>query len=162
MKLLFENEGTVLSLKSPKPFDETIGADFLALASKAFANDHKQAAHPASRDDFTASQPQEHDNFGSEISYKNVPGWREPVKTKVMCPYCGEAYTKEVPYGYKYIRCQVCKQAIHLKAAAGEFGVPDEKGFYYIAESPLRTEETIQEDQELLKRMENNKESAEG
>lgn len=145
MKLSFENNGTRLQLETPKQFDMATGTAFLALASKVLTGD-EQANHglTATRDD----QKQER-----HINYANVPGWREPVKAKVMCPFCGESYTQEIPYGYKHIRCRVCHNRIHVSAAAGEYGVPDEKGFYYVAEEPERDDSM---DKELLDEMQKN------
>lgn len=71
-----------------------------------------------------------------------------------MCPFCGESYTREIPYGYKHIRCRVCHNRIHVSAAAGEYGVPDEKGFYYVAEEPERDDSMM--DKELLDEMQKN------
>lgn len=146
MKLSFENNGTRLQLETPKQFDMATGTAFLALASKVLTGD-EQANHvlTATLDD----QNQEH-----RINYADVPGWREPVKAKVMCPFCGESYTREIPYGYKHIRCRVCHNKIHVSAAAGEYGVPDEKGFYYVAEEPERDDSMM--DKELLDEMQKN------
>lgn len=55
--------------------------------------------------------------------------------------------------GYKHIRCRVCHNQIHVSAAAGEYGVPDEKGFYYVAEEPERDDSM---DKELLDEMQKN------
>lgn len=146
MKLSFENNGTRLQLETPKQFDMATGTAFLALASKVLTGD-EQANHG-----FTATpddQKQER-----HINYADVPEWREPVKAKVMCPFCGESYTREIPYGYNHIRCRVCHNRIHVSAAAGEYGVPDEKGFYYVAEEPERDDSMM--DKELLDEMQKN------
>lgn len=146
MKLSFENNGTRLQLETPKQFDMATGTAFLALASKVLTGD-EQAGHGLT----TTLDDQ---NQERHINYADVPGWREPVKAKVMCPFCGESYTREIPYGYKHIRCRVCHNQIHVSAAAGEYGVPDEKGFYYVAEEPERDDSMM--DKELLDEMQKN------
>lgn len=103
MKLSFENNGTRLQLETPKQFDMATGT----LASKVLTGDE-----PAN---YGLTITPVDKNQERRINYADVPGWREPVKAKVMCPFCGESYTQEIPYGYKHIRCRVCHNRILLQ-----------------------------------------------
>lgn len=99
-----------------------------------------------------------------DLTPDSTPGWHEPVKTKLMCPYCGNNAVTTVWYGNKFMKCPKCGEKVRLEGATSRWGVPDQHGFYYKAQEVWRDYQSEQADSKLLEAMkkkmeENNAES---
>lgn len=99
-----------------------------------------------------------------DLTPDSTPGWHEPVKTKLMCPYCGNDEVTTVWYGNKFMKCPKCGNKVRLEGATSRWGVPDQHGFYYKAQEFWRDYQAEQADSKLLEAMkqkmeENNAES---
>ena len=99
-----------------------------------------------------------------DLTPDSTPGWHEPVKTKLMCPYCGNNEVTTVWYGNKFMKCPKCGEKVRLEGATSRWGVPDQHGFYYKAQEVWRDYQAEQADSKLLEAMkqkmkENNAES---
>lgn len=88
-----------------------------------------------------------------DLTPDSTPGWHEPVKTKLMCPYCGNNEVTTVWYGNKFMKCPKCGEKVRLEGAASRWGVPDQHGFYYKAQEVWRDYQTEQADSKLLEAM---------
>lgn len=99
-----------------------------------------------------------------DLTPDSTPDWHEPVKTKLMCPYCGDNETTTTLYGNHFMKCPKCGNKVFLAFATSRKGVPDEHGFYYKAQEIWRDYQAEQADSKLLEAMkqkmeENNAES---
>lgn len=66
-----------------------------------------------------------------------MPGYGKRVSVDVECPFCGYTSTRTsdtVPFGFYFIKCPKCAKKLFLSYATANRGVPNEKGFYYIAD----------------------------
>ncbi|QLE63996.1 Hypothetical protein LROSL1_1179 [Furfurilactobacillus rossiae] len=80
-------------------------------------------------------------------NWKFTPFRERPrVKADIECPICGETYTDEVPEGFRFVRCRKCDKKLFLSAATGVWGVADEKGFIYRANTLYRDRRDNQDD----------------
>lgn len=55
-----------------------------------------------------------------DLTPDSTPSWHEPVKTKLMCPYCGNNEVTTAWYGNHYMKCPKCGE----KGAAGRYHFP--------------------------------------
>lgn len=99
-----------------------------------------------------------------DLTPDSTPGWHEPVKTELMCPYCGNNEVTTAWYGNKFMKYPKCGEKVRLESATSRWGVPDQHGFYYKAQEVWRDYQAEQADDNLLKAMkakmeENNAES---
>lgn len=99
-----------------------------------------------------------------DMTPDSTPGWHEPVKTKLMCPYCGNNEVTTTLYGNHFMKCPKCGGKVFLAFATSRRGVPDQHGFYYKAQEVWRDYQAEQADSKLLEAMkqkmeENNAES---
>ena len=37
-----------------------------------------------------------------------IPGWKQPVKVQLMCPYCGRCQDTTTLYGNHWLKCPAC------------------------------------------------------
>lgn len=82
-----------------------------------------------------------------------IPGWKQPVKAQLMCPYCGKNADTTALYGNHYLKCPTCGGKVFLAPSTSRFGVPDEHGYYYKATEVYRDSSDKQADDDLLKLM---------
>lgn len=88
-----------------------------------------------------------------DLTPDSTPDWHEPVKTKLMCPYCGNNEVTTTWYGNKFMKCPKCGEKVRLEGATSRWGVPDQHGFYYKAQEVWRDYQAEQADDNLLKAM---------
>ena len=88
-----------------------------------------------------------------DLTPDSTPGWHEPVKTELMCPYCGNNEVTTTWYGNKFMKCPKCGGKVFLAFATSRRGVPDQHGFYYKAQEVWRDYQAEQADDNLLKAM---------
>lgn len=88
-----------------------------------------------------------------DLTPDSTPGWHDPVKTKLMCPYCGNNAVTTVWYGNKFMKCPKCGEKVRLEGATSRWGVPDQHGFYYKAQEVWRDYQSEQADSKLLEAM---------
>lgn len=72
-----------------------------------------------------------------ETSAPDIPDYGKRVSVDVECPFCGYTSTRTsdtVPFGFHFIKCPKCAKKLFLSYATANRGVPNEKGFYYIAD----------------------------
>ncbi len=82
-----------------------------------------------------------------------TPGWKQPVKAKLMCPYCGKCQDVTTLYGNRYLKCPKCDNKVHLQSTTSRWGVPDEHGYYYKAIEVYRDRDDEKADDDLLNEM---------
>lgn len=88
-----------------------------------------------------------------DLTPDSTPGWHDPVKTKLMCPYCGNNAVTTVWYGNKFMKCPKCGEKVRLEGTTSRWGVPDQHGFYYKAQEVWRDYQSEQADSKLLEAM---------
>lgn len=77
------------------------------------------------------------DSKPTDSSVSDIPDYGEQVNTDIECPFCGYTSTRTsdtVPFGFHFIKCPKCAKKLFLSYATANRGVPNEKGFYYIAD----------------------------
>lgn len=62
--------------------------------------------------------------INDDLTPDSTPGWHEPVKTKLMCPYCGNNEVTTVWYGNKFMKCPKCGEKVRLEGATGGCNFP--------------------------------------
>jgi hypothetical protein len=73
------------------------------------------------------------------------------VKAIVSCPKCGITTTRKVRQGFKYVKCGKCGTKLFLKPAGEEYGMLDQAGYYYHANTEYRERgETTMRDKPAL------------
>lgn len=81
-----------------------------------------------------------------------IPGWKQPVKVQLMCPYCGRCQDTTTLYGNHWLKCPVCGKKVRLQSATSRWGIPDEHG-YYKATEVYRDRDDEKVDDDLLNEM---------
>lgn len=82
-----------------------------------------------------------------------TPGWKQPVKVQLMCPYCGRCQDTTTLYGNHWLKCPACGKKVRLQSATSRWGVPDEHGYYYKATEVYRDRDAEKVDDDLLNEM---------
>lgn len=112
-----------------------------------------EPSHPEPKSSKPATDRGEVKTITDDLIPDSTPGWHDPVKTKLMCPYCGNNAVTTVWYGNKFMKCPKCGEKVRLEAATSRWGVPDQHGFYYKAQEIWRDYQAEQADDNLLKAM---------
>jgi len=153
MKIKIESNGVSLKLST---HDENKNIEFKTIikAYELVTGDELE---------ITENEPatQEHRHEVHDDRYNDRPEYREPVKTEVVCPFCGHTGTKNVPFGFRFMNCPECRGKILLSPAAGHFGEKDERGFYYKAIDVFRDKKDEPVDEDLLAEMKSRMEAHE-
>lgn len=82
-----------------------------------------------------------------------IPGWKQPVKAQLMCPYCGHCQDTTTLYGDHWLKCPACGKKVRLQSATSRWGIPDEHGYYYKATEVYRDRDDEKVDDDLLNEM---------
>ena len=73
------------------------------------------------------------------------------VKVGVECPKCGHIGVQPVKMGFRFVKCQNCLAKLFLSPANGTWGVKDDKGMTYRADSFYRDKFENDEQNEFQK-----------
>lgn len=159
MKINIESNGIQLQVATQ---DETKNVDFKTLVKvyELVTGDELEINETEPRKPAITPEPtMDIRTIADDLEPDRTPGWHEPVKVKLMCPYCGKNATTTTLYGNRFMKCPDCGGKVLLQSATSHWGVPDHNGFYYKATEAFIDRNQAQVNDDLLKQMKERMES---
>lgn len=108
----------------------TGGHDHLTIESDS-KDDVKSDSDENIKDKFSHT-----DNVSQEMG---EPRPDDVVKVAMACPFCGHTESTSALWKHSFTRCPNCHEKLFLRWATDVPGNPDEKGFYYKAETKFHS-----------------------
>lgn len=149
LKLKTEKASLKLTMKDDDFDFALVTKAYEIVTGESYKVDAKSfIANVTGTEDATKYEPR----YTSE-EYDRIPGWKQPVKAQLMCPYCGRCQDTTTLYGNHWLKCPVCGKKVRLQSATSRWGIPDEHGYYYKATEVYRDRDDEKVDDDLLNEM---------